>query len=128
MNNPAALLQDLLTHEHRVWAALLAGDAQADMALLSDDFLGVYPDGFAGRATHGAQLSAGPSVVWYEIVEPRVLPVGAGHALLAYRAHYHRPGDAAAAQMYVSSLWQRQGARWINIFSQDTPATGDQLP
>ena len=24
--------------------------------------------------------------------------------------------------MFVSSLWQRQGGAWINLFSQDTPA------
>lgn len=124
----AALLAELLDHENRVWAALVAGDAQADMALLSQDFLGVYPDGFAGRAGHGAQLAAGPSVAWYEIADPRVVPAGAAHALLTYRAGYRRPGQKEPEEMYVSSLWRREGAGWINIFSQDTPATGAALP
>jgi hypothetical protein len=122
------LLPALLVHEHRVWAALVAGDAQADMALLSADFLGVYPDGFAGRAAHGAQLAAGPSIVSYEIFEPRVVSAGEGHALLAYRARYLRAGAAATEEMYVSSLWRRDAAGWINIFSQDTPATGIAVP
>ncbi len=124
----AALLSELLEHEHRVWAALVAGDARADMALLSQDFLGVYPNGFAGRAAHGAQLSAGPSVVYYEIVGPRVVPAGAAHALLVYRARFRRPGRKEPEEMYVSSLWRRAGAGWVNIFSQDTPATGAALP
>jgi hypothetical protein len=24
--------------------------------------------------------------------------------------------------MYVSSIWTRRGTRWVNVFSQDTPA------
>lgn len=122
------LLAEVLAQEHRVWAALVAGDAQADMTLLSDDFLGVYPDGFAGRAAHGAQLAAGPSVAWYQIDDPHVVPAGAGHALLAYRARYLRPGQDAPEEMYVASLWRRDAGGWINIFSQDTPATGVALP
>jgi len=122
------LLADLLAQEHRVWQALVAGDATADMALLSDDFLGVYPDGYAGRADHGAQLANGPTVQSYEISAARVVPAGPDHALLVYHASYLRPGRDLPEAMYVSSLWQRQGGAWINIFSQDTPATGETLP
>jgi hypothetical protein len=30
--------------------------------------------------------------------------------------------------MLVSSIWERRGAGWVNIFSQDTPLTGAGVP
>src|SRR3954453_10291357 len=48
--------------ETRVWQALTEGDASADASLLSEDFLGVYPTGFAGRDDHTGALTGGPTV------------------------------------------------------------------
>jgi hypothetical protein len=46
-------LDSLLALETKVWEALQRGDAEQDRALLSADFIGVYPSGFADRAgTH----------------------------------------------------------------------------
>ncbi|QGX98214.1 nuclear transport factor 2 family protein [Roseovarius faecimaris] len=122
------LLVTLLTLERQVWEALRRGDAAADAALLSADFLGVYPSGFAGRADHAEQLEDGPSVAGYRLTEARCLPVGEAHAMLCYRAEYRRPGQAEEEAMYVSSLWQREAAGWRNIFSQDTPVSDAVLP
>lgn len=109
--------------ETGVWAALAAGDPAADARLLSEDFLGVYPDGFAGRADHCSQLDAGPTISAWEIAAPRMIDLGEDAALLAYLAIYR---TAAAPdrerRMYVSSLWRRRDGAWTNIFSQDTPA------
>jgi hypothetical protein len=116
------------TAEHAVWAALMAGDAAADLALLSQDFLGVYPDGFAGRVAHGAQLEKGPSVAAYDISEEHLRPLGPDHMLYAYRARYFRPGAEVPEEMLVSSIWERRATGWINIFSQDTPLTGAGVP
>src|SRR5690606_14487082 len=62
---PAALLAELIACETAVWQALVSGDAEADRAALAADFLGVYPDGFAGRDAHAAQLSGGPTVTGF---------------------------------------------------------------
>lgn len=35
--------------ETEVWEAMVAGDAETDRRLLSDDFLVVYPRGFEGH-------------------------------------------------------------------------------
>ncbi|MEM1300324.1 MAG: nuclear transport factor 2 family protein [Pseudomonadota bacterium] len=116
-----ALLQSL---ERQVWDALVAGDAAADRALLSPDFLGVYPSGFATAECHAAQLAAGPSVITYrmEAIETRILSEYTG--LIAYLAHYTRP-DAPETElrMYVSSIWRQDAGGWRNIFSQDTDAS-----
>ena len=118
------LLGDLLAHEERVWQALCDGDAAADSALLAEDFLGVYPDGFATRADHAAQLERGPSIIRFTLSEARALRLGAQHGLLSYRARFLRPGRPAEEEMYVTSVWEQRGAGWINLFSQDTPASG----
>ncbi|SLN69951.1 hypothetical protein PEL8287_03895 [Roseovarius litorisediminis] len=117
-------LKEILVCEHAVWRALVEGDAAADKNLLLPDFLGVYPTGFAGRDDHAGQLSGGPSVERYALTEARLLEVGKDHRLLCYRAEYLRIGETQSEAMYVSSLWQRTGAGWKNLFSQDTRVGG----
>lgn len=109
--------------ETRVWQALAAGDAAADAALLADDFLGVYSTGFAGRDLHAGQLADGPTVAAFRLSQARLLDLGAGRALLAYRAAYRRVGRAEDEAMYVSSIWEDRPEGWRNTFSQDTATT-----
>lgn len=122
-----SLLDEVLAAETRVWQALVSGDAAADSALLAPGFLGVYPTGFAGRGDHAGQLAGGPTVAAFRIGDPHLLAPAPDLALLAYRASFRRIGRTEEEAMFVSSLWQRQGAGWINLFSQDTPE-GASLP
>ena len=118
-------LDELLALETRVWQALVDGDAAADTQLLSDDFVGLYPSGFAGRDEHVAQLASGPTVRRFELTQARVVVVAESALLLCYRAEYERASDDAVTEaMFVSSLWCRRGDDWVNVFSQDTPDTG----
>jgi hypothetical protein len=115
--------------ERNVWDALRRGDAAEDARLLAEDFLGVYPSGFADRSDHAAQLANGPTVADFELHEARMMVLTDNDVLLSYRADWHRltTGQRGARQsMYVSSLWSRRSGRWVNVFSQDSPAdTGD---
>ena len=119
---PDDLLKDLLQAETAVWDALVKGDSQADADALSDDFLGVYPDGFSGKAAHVEQVSDGATVTRFDLSEVQARALGPDHGLLCYRADYLRPGRTETEAMYVSSIWERTETGWINIFSQDTPA------
>jgi hypothetical protein len=110
--------------ERTVWDALVAGDAEADAAVLAHNFVGVYPTGFADAGDHAGQLANGPTVAEFTIADPRVLQVADGHVMLSYLATYRRPGRDAVEQMYVSSLWSMVERRWVNVFSQDTPVGG----
>ncbi|MEJ6001425.1 nuclear transport factor 2 family protein [Paucibacter soli] len=112
----------ILELERRVWRALQRGDAAADAALLSEDFVGVYPSGLAGKAGHVEQLADGPTVAEFELSEPRVLWLGSELAMLSYRARWRRPARAEFEHWLVSSLWRRHEGRWQNCFSQDTLA------
>ena len=116
-------VEDFLALERQVWEALVAGDAAADRALLAEDFLGVYPDGFAGIEAHADQLDSGPTVTSFTLSEAQVRMIGPDAALLSYRADCE--GTLIGGQggrVYISSLWERRDGRWVNTFSQDTPA------
>ena len=116
-----SVLEELLEVETRGWEALRAGDARADAALLHPEFLGIYPSGVSDREGQAGQLADGPSVAPYRIEDARVIELCPDTALLAYLAHYTRPGSPQEDAMYVSSIWRREGAGWVNLFSQDTP-------
>jgi hypothetical protein len=113
----------ILRLENAVWQAFLNGDPAADGSLLDENFLGVSATGFLGRAGHMEQLEAGPVVRHYELAEPRLVVLQPDLVLLAYRAEctWSAP-RGTQARMYISSLWRRSPAGWLNVFSQDTPA------
>lgn len=117
-----ALLAELLQCETAVWEALVSGNMAQDAAALQDSFLGVYPDGFAGKDEHIQQLAAGPTIRTYIIDQEKLMELGRDFALLSYRATYSRPASTGENVMYVSSIWRRRETGWINVFSQDTPA------
>ncbi|WP_108813950.1 nuclear transport factor 2 family protein [Loktanella sp. Alg231-35] len=118
------LLAALTRCETDVWDALVIGNMRADDAALDDGFLGVYSDGFAGKADHVQQLADGPTIQSFQLFDLRVLALGPDHAVLSYRAAYLRVHHSEPEAMYVSSIWRRKGQGWINVFSQDTPALG----
>ena len=110
--------------ETKVWEALQLGDAEADARLLAEDFLGVYPSGFADRSAHAGQLASGPTVAEFELRDARLMVLSDNHVLLAYRADWRRVsarGRAPVESMYISSLWSRREGGWVNVFSQDSP-------
>jgi hypothetical protein len=125
MNASDLDLNSFIELETKVWDALRRGDAEEDARLLSDDFLGVYPSGFAGRSDHAGQLANGPTVADFELHDARIMVLSDNDVLLSYRADWHgidKDERGAAESMYVSSLWCQRSGRWVNVFSQDSPA------
>lgn len=120
-NKPAPTLDQMLSLEKQVWTALVDGNAQADRALLSPDFLGVYPSGFANRDDHVGQFADAPTMATYELSEAKLRVLTSDIVLLTYRADYTRPDATGSEAMLISSLWERRHDVWINSFSQDTP-------
>jgi hypothetical protein len=117
-------IDNFIRLETQVWQALVDGDVEADVRMLAEDFLGVYPSGFAGRSDHAAQLVDGPTVATFQLSEARLVAVSESAVVLAYRAIFNRRSGAELSEpeaMYVSSLWCRRDQRWVNLFSQDTP-------
>lgn len=124
---PAPSLSEILKLEERVWQALMTGDVALDHSMLSADFLGVYPSGFADRSVHTSQLEDGPSMQAYQLSEMRLRIINPLAVLLSYRADYQAVGAETWDAMLISSLWEKQDGEWINTFSQDTPIKTDGL-
>ncbi len=120
-NTNAPTLAEIVGLEKQVWSALVTGDAHADRALLSADFLGVYPSGFANRDDHVGQFAEAPTMAEFKLSEERLRILTPDIVLLSYRADYVRPGADEWEAMLISSLWERRAGAWINSFSQDTP-------
>lgn len=118
---PTPSLPLLLSLEEGVWQAFVAGDPDADAALLDDGFVGVYASGFSNKAEHVAPLRAGPAAVRYALDQARLVWAEPGAGLLSYRAQWLRPGAERSETMYISSLWLHRDGQWRNLFSQDTP-------
>jgi len=91
-----AMIEKFVDLETGVWEALLNGDGQADAALLSADFLGVYETGFSNRTEHAAMLGNGPIVLNYQIEDARLRVVTDKAVLLSYLACYTKPADPAS--------------------------------
>jgi hypothetical protein len=85
--------------ESSVWAALVAGDMQADESLLADDFLGVYSTGTTGKELHAAQLIDGPTISEYCLSDAQILVLAEGVVLLTYLAHFSRNKKAESTSM-----------------------------
>ena len=121
------LLEEVLQLETKVWEALRTGNAELDAEMLTDDFVGVYPTGFSTKAEHYAQLKDGPTVISYELVDSRLTVLTNDIVLLSYLARWqrvtpHGTGNQVRESMFISSLWKRINNKWLNSFSQDTPA------
>ncbi len=117
----APALNEILDLEKQVWMALVDGNASADRALLSADFLGVYPTGFANRDDHVGQFADAPTMAAFDLSGARLRVLTPDIVLLSYRADYLRPGATTREAMLISSLWERRNDVWVNSFSQDTP-------
>ena len=61
----------------------------------------------------------------YAIRRARLIRISPTNAVLCYRADYQPIQDGRPAgdqTMFISSLWTERDGRWLNSFSQDTPA------
>jgi hypothetical protein len=83
-DHPCLLVEQFVELESRVWNALVAGDPEADAAMLTDDFVGVYETGISGKTEHYRQLENGPIVEHYEILEPRIMVISGRSVMLSY--------------------------------------------
>ena len=73
---------EFLELETTVWQALVTGDRDVDSASLHDNFVGLYPTGYANKAEHVDQLADGPTVAEFLLEEARLIPVSDDAALL----------------------------------------------
>lgn len=66
-------MEEILELEKKVWNCLLTGNFEEDEKLLSDDFIGVYSDGFATKEDHTKQLKNGPVISDCTITDSKIV-------------------------------------------------------
>ena len=118
-------VEKFLQLEIEVWNALATGDAEVDIRLLADSFLGVYSSGFSDKDHHTNQLRNGPTVAHFNLSEARIQVLSDKVVLLSYRAdwvRYENRSKSDKESMFVTSIWRSYEGAWKNTFSQDTPA------
>jgi hypothetical protein len=120
-----AVADDLLDLEHRFWDASAAGWGDFYRRRCTPDAVFVFgPTGPIDLATCAAAID-GTTAPWTDVhlSGSRVVPLGEHAALLTYRASARQEGDEAAADLYVSSAYVRDGEQgWRMAFHQQTPA------
>ena len=88
----APALNEILDLEKQVWMALVDGNASADRALLSADFLGVYPTGFANRDDHVGQFADAPTMAAFDLSGGEIARSDTGHRIAVVSCRLFAPG------------------------------------
>jgi hypothetical protein len=115
--------------EKEVWEALKHKDKAADSDLLADEFVGLYNTGFATKSDHAKQMNDRYSIDSYNLQDAKILRLSPQMALLLYKATCKGSGEweeYCSRPDFVSSLWVERDRHWVNLFSQDTLAAGNE--
>ena len=119
----AAEQAELLDLERRGWRALAtSGEAAAAFygEVLATDALFLLPGGMViDDRAQVVEAMTGPPWSSFELADERVVPLGAGSAVVAYRARARREGNDYEA-LFASTYVQERGA-WKLAVHQQTP-------
>jgi len=122
----SALRDTLVGLEKQSWVAWKGHDAGFFAGFLSDDHVEVGPRGILGKADIVAGVgSPACKVESYAVDNFKFTRVAEDTALLAYRAEQKTTcgGFSVPSPAWVSSLYVKRGARWVNVLFQQTPIT-----
>jgi hypothetical protein len=125
-SSDSALRDTLVDLEKQSWVAWKGHDAAFFSSFLSDDHVEVGPRGILGKADIVAGVgSPACKVESYAVDHFAFTRVAEDTALLAYRAEQKTTcgGFAVPSPAWVSSLYVKRGARWVNVLYQQTPIT-----
>ncbi len=115
----------LVDLEKRSWVAWKGNDGAFFSDFLSDDHVEVGARGVLGKSDIVAGVgSAACKVESYALGEIKFTRIAEDAALLSYRAEQKTlcGGHAVPSPAWASSLYVKRGARWVNVFYQQTPA------
>jgi hypothetical protein len=112
-------MDDLLRLEGGFWRA--SGDRAAYEAHLADDAIHVFPGmGIVGRGDVLASVADAEPWERFEILEPRLVELGAGAAVLVYVGDAERSGGRRY-RAAMTSVYRRGADGWVLVVHQQTP-------
>jgi hypothetical protein len=119
--SPSVLLGDIEASERRGLDALKTGDLATFGGSTAQEAVFIDPHGIAGKAEVMANVTKF-RLEDYAMEDVRLVPLPGNCGLIAYklteRGTSH--GREFKATVYVSSIWEMQGGRWMCLFSQET--------
>jgi hypothetical protein len=124
--NPSQIdaLRDLVTaHESAGMKALIAGDTASFNASIADDAIFVDSHGPATKAevvSHTGDFHLRD----FSMADVRVVSLAPEAALIVYTLTESGTSHAHdfSAHVHISSVWRKQGPKWLCAFSQETAA------
>lgn len=119
------LTADILQAEQQRCDAMLRNDAAALDAVLDADLSFSHATGAVDdKPAYLAKMAAGKiDYLGIDWAEPRVTPLGSGHALLTGRMATHVRVDAVEKHLdnRVTTVWRETGGDWRLLAFQSTP-------
>ena len=109
--------------EMETWRAFQAKRVPEIKSLFAPDFVGIYPDGTHDLARDLQGLGQA-TIEDYKITDMQSHAMASDGVMLTYGAAYHlRVGPKMLSRkMWMASLWQRRGGRWLCIYHAEIPA------
>lgn len=118
-----ATLEELLALEQRGADSMVAGTAAEFYAdVLTEDAVLVVPGMILDRATFISSMNREPDMRELRIEDPRVVELGAGAAVLLYRAVASLP-DGGGWTSFMNSTYVRTDGGWKLAYHQQTPTS-----
>lgn len=117
------MIDELLDLEHQGWAALCSSSG-ADFygRTITGDGLMVLAGGEVfDRQRVVDSLNHAPPWRTYDVVDPRVVPLGDDHAVLVYVGHAYREEPEPAFSAVMCSTYRRVDGAWRLALHQQTP-------
>lgn len=109
--------------EMETWRAFQAKRVGEIKSLFAPNFVGLYPDGTHDLARDLQGLNQA-TIKDYNVTDMQSRAMGPDGVMLTYEAayHLHVGSNVLARKMWMASLWQRQGGRWLCVYHAEIPA------
>jgi uncharacterized protein (TIGR02246 family) len=123
--NRAADEKQIIANERRAHEAIAKGDAAAFLALLAPDAIAVDPMMGVAKAADFAAMFKDMKIQNWNIDESRVHWLNADAAIHTFRwtGKGVAMGQTFSTPMRSTTVWVRQGGKWLAAFHQETEIT-----
>ncbi len=121
--------ETLIALEKQAWEAWKNRDGKFFQSFLTEDGIGVSGSGVDNKATVVKDISGSNCEVRsYSLDNFEVVMLDPKTAILTFKANQDATcrGQAVPTMVWASSVYVKRGAKWLNAFHQETPATPSQ--
>jgi len=117
--------QTLIAREKEVFEAFKQRKASTFNEYLSDDFIGVDGAGWTHKSDQ-ADAMTDTELKDYSLDDIKLVKATKNVAILTYKLTQHGTykGEPMPAKVFATSVWAKNGDKWIAVLHQETPVQG----